>query len=77
MDFLIAFFGIKTNVPIVEFITNNVILIGMVMTVLAVIVALTPWGWDNRIFAGIKRAIGIVKPDFKIPEESKEPENDN
>ena len=77
MDFLIAFFGIKTNVPIVEFITNNVILIGMVMTVFAVIVALTPWGWDNRIFAGIKRAIGIVKPDFKIPEESKEPENDN
>ena len=77
MDFLIAFFGIKTNVPIVEFITNNVILIGMVMTVLAVIVALAPWGWDNRIFAGIKRAIGIVKPDFKIPEESKEPENDN
>ena len=77
MDFLIAFFGIKTNVPIVEFITNNVILIGMIMTVLAVIVALTPWGWDNRIFAGIKRAIGIVKPDFKIPEESKEPENDN
>ena len=77
MNYLIAFFGIKTNVPIVEFITNNVILIGMVMTVLAVIVALTPWGWDNRIFAGIKRAIGIVKPDFKIPEESKEPENDN
>ena len=77
MNYLIAFFGIKTNVPIVEFITNNVILIGMVMTVFAVIVALTPWGWDNRIFAGIKRAIGIVKPDFKIPEESKEPENDN
>ena len=77
MNYLIAFFGIKTNVPIVEFITNNVILIGMIMTVLAVIVALTPWGWDNRIFAGIKRAIGIVKPDFKIPEESKEPENDN
>ena len=69
MNYLIAFFGIKTNVPIVEFITNNVILIGMVMTVFAVIVALTPWGWDNRIFAGIKRAIGIVKPDFKIPEE--------
>ena len=77
MDFLIAFFGIKTNVPIVEFITNNVILIGMIMTVLAVIVALTPWGWDNRIFAGIKRAIGIVKPDFKVPEETKEPEDAN
>lgn len=81
-SFFTSVFVMETNTGIVNFVTNNAILLGILLILANGIARSTPWGWDNLLVKTIRNSLSFVKPDFTIPdnggnnEEGKENEDE-